>query len=198
MTKRDLSGIPPDGQVSLMWGTLGFPRDIHKLAPLQLRIQGNFLLSCKETFHTHRGTLSSKTILLLHKVKESEVTQSCPALCDPMDCSLPGSSTHGIFQARTLEWVTISFSRRSSQGYFCLSPAPAPSCDDPNLSEHDRILCPKPIYQSPLWPLHACKMSAFSYFSLSSFKTQKTMKKPCKHFLSHLLPKTSNSIVLLA
>ena len=38
---------------------------------------------------------------------ESEVTQVCPTLCDPMDCSLPGSSTHGIFQARVLEWVAI-------------------------------------------------------------------------------------------
>ena len=43
-----------------------------------------------------------------------EVTQLCPILCDPMDCSLPGSSVHGIFQARVLEWVAISFSRRSS------------------------------------------------------------------------------------
>ena len=40
--------------------------------------------------------------------------QSCPALCDPMDCSPPGSSVHGIFQARILEWVTISYSRGSS------------------------------------------------------------------------------------
>ena len=47
------------------------------------------------------------------KVKWSEVTQSCPTLCDPMDYSLPGSSVHGIFQARILEWVGISFSRRS-------------------------------------------------------------------------------------
>ena len=39
--------------------------------------------------------------------KESEVTQSCPTLCNPMDCSLPGSSVHGIFQARVLEWVAI-------------------------------------------------------------------------------------------
>ena len=45
---------------------------------------------------------------------ESEAAQSCLTLCDPMDCSLPGSSNHGIFQARTLEWVAISFSRRSS------------------------------------------------------------------------------------
>ena len=50
------------------------------------------------------------------KVKESEteVTQSCPTLSDPMDYSLPGSSIHGIFQARILEWGAISFSRGSS------------------------------------------------------------------------------------
>ena len=40
-----------------------------------------------------------------------EVTQSCPTLCDPTDCSLPGFSVHGIFQARVLEWVAISFSK---------------------------------------------------------------------------------------
>ena len=45
------------------------------------------------------------------KVK-SEVAQSYPTLSDPMDCSLPGSSVHGIFQARVLEWVAISFSNR--------------------------------------------------------------------------------------
>ena len=47
-------------------------------------------------------------------VRVSEVTQSCLILCDPMDCSLPLSSIHGIFQARILEWVAISFSRGSS------------------------------------------------------------------------------------
>ena len=45
------------------------------------------------------------------KVKiESDVALSCPTLCDPMDCSLPGSSAHGIFQARVLEWGAIAFS----------------------------------------------------------------------------------------
>ena len=43
------------------------------------------------------------------------VAQSCLTLCDPMDSSLPGSSAHGIFQARMLEWVAISYSRASSQ-----------------------------------------------------------------------------------
>ena len=42
--------------------------------------------------------------------RTSEVAQSCPALCDPMDCSLSGSSIHGIFQARVLEWTAIIFS----------------------------------------------------------------------------------------
>ena len=45
---------------------------------------------------------------------ESGVAQSCPTLCNPMDCSLPGSSVHGIFQAIVLEWIAISFSSRSS------------------------------------------------------------------------------------
>ena len=46
------------------------------------------------------------------KVKsESEVAQSCPTLCDAMDCSLPGSSVHGIFQAKVLEWGAIAFSK---------------------------------------------------------------------------------------
>ena len=42
----------------------------------------------------------------------SKFAQSCPTLCNSMDCSLPGSSVHGIFQARVLEWVAISFSKK--------------------------------------------------------------------------------------
>ena len=55
-------------------------------------------------------------VCILERTKESEsqVAQLCPTLCDPMDCSLPGSSVHGIFQARIMEWVAISFSRGSS------------------------------------------------------------------------------------
>ena len=48
------------------------------------------------------------------EVKWGGVARSCPILCDPMDCSLLSSSVHGIFQARVLEWVAISFSRGSS------------------------------------------------------------------------------------
>ena len=52
----------------------------------------------------------------IHSESESEVAQSCLTLCDPMDCSLPGSSVHGIFQAIVLEWIAISFSRGSNPG----------------------------------------------------------------------------------
>ena len=44
-----------------------------------------------------------------------KVIQLCPTLCNPMDCSLPGSSVHGILQARVLKWVAYPFSRGSSQ-----------------------------------------------------------------------------------
>ena len=58
-------------------------------------------------------------LLAVHRLyeseSESEVAQSGPTLCDPMGCSLSGSSVHGIFQARVLEWIAISFSRGSSQ-----------------------------------------------------------------------------------
>ena len=52
--------------------------------------------------------------LSAYSVWMSEVSQSCPTLCDPLNCSLPGYSVHGILQARILEWVAISFSRGSS------------------------------------------------------------------------------------
>ena len=73
-----------------------------------------------------RGDWLEKTLMLggiggrtfpptVHEVKsESEVAQSCATLCDPVDCNLPGSSVHGILQARILEWVAISFSGGSS------------------------------------------------------------------------------------
>ena len=47
-------------------------------------------------------------------ISESEAAQSCPTLCHPMDCSLPRFSIQGIFQARILEWIAISFSRGSA------------------------------------------------------------------------------------
>ena len=64
-------------------------------------------------------TLHIRPLLLTEKVKvkegEGEVAQSCPTLCDPVDCNLRGFSVHGILQARILEWIAISFSRGSFQ-----------------------------------------------------------------------------------
>ena len=66
-----------------------------------------------ETLQAHEPSPQLTCALLCES--EREVAQSCPILCDPMDCSLPGSSVREIFQARRLEWVAISFSRGSSQ-----------------------------------------------------------------------------------
>ena len=54
-------------------------------------------------------------IIRIIKKERRSVSHLCPTLCDPMDCSLPGSSVHGISQARILQWVAIFFSRGSSQ-----------------------------------------------------------------------------------
>ena len=80
-------------------------------------------MNCKPTRLLHPWDFPGKNtgvgchfLLQCMKVKsEREVAQSCPTLCDPMVCSLPRSSIHGIFQARTLEWVAIYFSKGSSQ-----------------------------------------------------------------------------------
>ena len=72
---------------------------------------------CKESDMTERLHFTSLhfTSLKEFSLIWSEVTQSCPTLCDPMDCRLAGSSIHGILQARILKRVTISFSRGSSR-----------------------------------------------------------------------------------
>ena len=81
----------------------------------------------KGTFYAKMGTIKDRNGMGLTETEdikkrwkeyaesESEVAQSYPTLCHPMDCSLLGSSVHGIFQARILEWVAISFSTGSSQ-----------------------------------------------------------------------------------
>ena len=65
---------------------------------------------------------------------ESEVAQSCPTLPDPTDCSLPGSSIHGIFQAGVLEWVAIAFSRFSSVQFSSVTQSCPTLCDPMNCS----------------------------------------------------------------
>ena len=72
--------------------------------------------------HEHMGILAKRNYkkkwkgnAISKKYSDSEVAQLCPTLCSPMDCNLLGSSVNGIFQARVLEWVAISFSKGSSQ-----------------------------------------------------------------------------------
>ena len=82
----------------------------HSPASIQLprRLTGEFNEDVRLAFPHLSDIYKSVTVSIFC---ESEVAQLCPTLCDPMDCSLPGSSVHGIFQARILEWVAISFSR---------------------------------------------------------------------------------------
>ena len=67
-----------------------------------------------EKFRKQTYPLDEITRFFSHSLKVL-VTQLCPILCDPVDCSPPGSSVHGILQARILKWVAISYSRGSSQ-----------------------------------------------------------------------------------
>ena len=85
------------------------------------------------------------------KVKsESEVTQSCPTLSDPTDCSLPDSSVHGIFQATVLEWGAIAFSRENMlvlDNYLILNVVVVQSLSHanslwPHGLQHARLPCP--------------------------------------------------------
>ena len=92
------------------------------------------------------------------------VTQSCPTLCDPMDCSPPGSSVHGIFQARILEWVVISFSRGLPKPGIKTAPLTSPSLTADSLPL-SHLGGPSPSYASEeKVPLHfasfdpICKM----------------------------------------
>ena len=63
-------------------------------------------MTCKPALQTGQSSLSS--VQQINGESESEVAQLCPTLCNPMDCSPPGFSVHGIFQARVLECVAIT------------------------------------------------------------------------------------------
>ena len=77
-------------------------------------LQLSFVWRIKVEVDSHFQAVFLLLLFLLSCVLCS-VTQSCLTLCDPMDCSLPGPSVHGVFQTRMLEWVAISYSRGSSQ-----------------------------------------------------------------------------------
>ena len=105
--QRKLSGYSPWGQkVSDMSEQLS----THMLS-IKIQIRNSLILIQMTpgiSLDIYFSMLPSK-----HIQSESEVIQLCPTLCNPMDYSPPGSSVHGIFQARVLEWVAISFSRGS-------------------------------------------------------------------------------------
>ena len=76
----------------------------------------------------------------------SEVSQLCLTLCNPMDCSLPGFSIHGIFQARVLKWVAISFSRGSSRLRGQKPRSPALQADTLPSAPPGNLIVDVPIY----------------------------------------------------
>ena len=88
---------------------------LQRVFPTQKPNQG--LLHCRRILYqlSYEGSPQYMMASMCDEVKWSEVAQSCPTLCDPMDCSLPGSYVHGILQARILEWAAVSFSRGSSR-----------------------------------------------------------------------------------
>ena len=86
-------------------------QNLLKLMSIELVVPSSHLILCRPLLLLPSVFPSIKE----KKKKESEVSQLCLTLCYPMDCSLPHSSIHGIFQARVLEWVAISFSRGSSR-----------------------------------------------------------------------------------
>ena len=100
---------------------------------------------------------------------KSEVTQSCLILCDPMVCSPPGSSVHGIFQAWILEWVAISFSNDKVRSewsevvHLCLTLGNPRDCSLPGSSVHG-------IFQARGLEWVAISFSAYKAYSVKTIK----------------------------
>ena len=103
---------------------------------------------------------------------KKEVAQSCPTLCDSMDCSLSGSSVHGIFQARVLEWIAISFSR----GFF----------QPRNWTRVSRIAgrcctvwaTSNPTHRHIPWGNQSWKRHMYSLFIAARYRIARTWKQP--------------------
>ena len=91
----------------------------NKVDRIQSCYQGKFKRNSRYTKRFRQGSCIIINIKILILSYVSVFIQSCPILCDPVDCSLPDSSVHGILQARILEWVAISFSRGPSRPRDC-------------------------------------------------------------------------------
>ena len=103
-----------------------------------------------------------------------DFTQSCPTLCNPMDCSLPGSPIHGIFQARVLEWVAISFSKGN---YRRKESEVAQSC---------LTLCDPTDCSLPGSPIHGIFRARVLEWVATSFSRAQRNKAPPSIFLSSI------------
>ena len=113
---------------TISWEQTGVPDQLKRIYAAAAAAAAKLLQSCPTLCDLRRQStrfprvwdspgkntgVGCQFLLKCMKVKsENEVTQSCPTLRDPLDCSLRGSSTHGIFQARVLEWGAIAFSRK--------------------------------------------------------------------------------------
>ena len=105
------SGLQSPGLGSTAWSSWPTPRTVHVSSP---EASQDYYTWFKVTTTKSAHSLSKPRILKNLHWKKVLVPQSCLTLCDPVDCSPPGSPVHGILQARTLEWVAISSSRGSS------------------------------------------------------------------------------------
>ena len=112
--------------------------------------------------------------LQLHMVITVKIAQSCPTLCVPMDCSLPDSSVHEIFQAIVLEWISISFSREL--------PDPGIEPRSPHCRQTLNRLSHQGIGHLLTWRVHlsVSYLFAFSYCSCSQSKKTEVV---CRSFL---------------
>ena len=101
---------------------------------------------CNEFVISKESTLTYTMQCIGYPACASSVTQSCPTLCDPMDCSPPGSSVHGTLQVRILEWAAISYTRIFlTQGCKLVSPA---------LAGRRFITVPPGKPGNPAWNIH--------------------------------------------
>ena len=119
-------------------------------------------------------------LLQCMKVKsQSEVAQSCLTLCDPMDCSPPGSSVHGIFQARALEWGAIAFSFWATEGL---------------LETRDHSISPEGWFQNYQIQVHTSLVHILSKYSSASGK-KTTVRPPTEHHNPIQLPQANSRVI---